>query len=374
MAGYRIISSDNHVFEPPDLWTSRMDKRFRDRAPRVVHDEDGDWWYCDGIKGVSVAAGAQAGVRFDEPEKLSYTEQLENVRPGGYIPEEHVKDLDADGVDVSIIYPTEGIFLYALTDTELVSAVFRTYNDWIAEFCKPFPNRLKGIAMINLDDIQEGVREMERCAKMGLGGAMISVYPPEERSYDSLEYDPVWAAAQDMGIPLGLHIGTNRPGQGQESANLDVRSVKPAFVVNVDHWVRMSIAHMILSGVFERYPKLHVGSVEMEVSWATHFLDRLDYTYTQRVPGYYWHRFKDDMLPSDYFHRNVFISFQEDAQGVKDRHIIGVDNLLWGADYPHFESTFPRSREILEEILADCTEEEKAKIVGGNAATIYHLN
>jgi predicted TIM-barrel fold metal-dependent hydrolase len=137
----------------------------------------------------------------------------------------------------------------------------------------------------------------------------------------------------------------------------------------------MSLAHMIFSGVFERYPRLQVGSIEMELSWVPYFLDRIDYTYTQRPPGekYGWHRYKEDMLPSEYFHRNVFLGFQEDALGIQLRHLIGVDNILWGSDYPHPETTWPRSRQIIEEILVDCTEEERAEIVGGNAARIYHL-
>jgi predicted TIM-barrel fold metal-dependent hydrolase len=132
---------------------------------------------------------------------------------------------------------------------------------------------------------------------------------------------------------------------------------------------------MIFNGVFERYPDLRVISVEMELSWAPHFLDRLDYNYTQRPPTGAWYTFKEEgVLPSDYFHRNVTLAFQEDGLGVRDRHIIGVDNLAWGSDYPHPESTFPRSRQIIEEVLADCTEEEKAKIAGQNIARIYHLN
>ncbi len=111
-------------------------------------------------------------------------------------------------------------------------------------------------------------------------------------------------------------------------------------LVNVDHWVRMSHARLTLSGVFERYPKLQVGSIEQEVSWASHFLERLDYIYTQR-PQHGAYRFTEDMLPSDYFHRNVFISFQENALGIRDRHFIGVDNLLWGSDYPHPNIPFP---------------------------------
>ena len=375
MSRYRIISSDSHVFEPRDLWTTRIDPKFRDRAPRVARIEDGnDWWVCDGWKVLFMGPGAQTGVRFDEPEKLTNSGTFEDVRPGGYIPEEHVKDMEIDGVDVSIVYPTVGLLLYNVPDSEFLTSLFRGYNDWLGEFCKPFPDRLKGIAMLNMDDVQVGVRELERCAKLGLAGAMVSVYPPEERSYDLPEYEPLWAAAQDLEMPLSLHVGTNRPSQGQETANANVGFLKPAFLCNVEHWVRSSLAHIIFGGVFEHYPKLQVGTVEHELSWVPHFLDRLDYTYTQRVPNALWHRFKEEMLPSDYFHRNVFVGFQEDGLGIRLRDIIGVDNLMWGSDYPHTESTFPRSREILEEILVECTEEEKAKIVGGNAERVYHLN
>ena len=115
-----------------------------------------------------------------------------------------------------------------------------------------------------------------------------------------------------------------------------------------------------------------VGSVEQELSWVPHFLDRLDYNYTQRATRKD-SRLGGDALPSDFYYSNVFLGFQEDALGIRDRHIIGVDNILWGSDYPHAESTFPRSMEIIEEIPVDCSEEEKAKIVGGNSARVYHL-
>jgi predicted TIM-barrel fold metal-dependent hydrolase len=374
MSNYRIISSDNHVFEPPDLWTSRIDSKFKGREPHVVRMDDGaDRWFTDGIKGQFGAAGSQAGVRFEEPESLNMVGTSEQNVLGGYIPEEHIKDLDIDGVDVSILYPTVGLQLYCtVPDSELLSATFRAYNDWLAEFCAPFPKRLKGIAMVNLDDVQDGLSELERGAKMGLAGAMITICPPEDMPYDSPIYEPLWAAAQDLDIPLSLHITTNRPGPGQQYSNFD--TTKLSFLCNTDHWVRIALADMIYSGVFERYPKLMVGSVEQELSWVPHFLDRLDYNYTQRAVGDTSYRYKGDALPSDYFHSNVFLGFQEDGLGIKDRHIIGVDQLLWGSDYPHTESTFPRSREIIEEILADCTEEEKAKIVGSNAARIYHLD
>ena len=372
MSTYRVISADNHVIEPEDLWTSRGESKFKDRAPHLERLEQGDWWFCDGQKVLGVTNGTQAGVRFEDPEKLTSQARIEEVRPGGYIPEEHIKDMDIDGVDVSIIYPTVGLLLFGVPDSKLLASNCRTYNDWVGEFCGAVPKRLKGIAMVNVDDVGEGVEELERCAKMGFVGAMTTVYPPEGRSYAKPEYELLWAAAQDLGMPLGLHQGTNRPGPGQEFADLD--NTRPAFMCNVEHWVRMSLADIIMSGVFEHYPKLQVGSVEHELSWVPHFLERTDYIYTYSTQASSRAgRFKDGALPSDFFHNNVFLGFQEDARGIKDRHFIGVDNLQWGSDYPHTGSTFPKSRQIIERILEDCTEEEKAKIAGGNGARVYNL-
>ena len=200
---------------------------------------------------------------------------------------------------------------------------------------------------------------------------MISVYPQEQNSYDSAMYEPFWAAAEEIGLPLSLHVGTNRPGPGQEFQNIE--TVRPAFTANTDHWSRVSVAHMIFSGVFERFPKLQVGVIEVELAWVPHFLERMDYAYLERPAEWSPYKFKGGMVPSDFFHQNVFLSFQEDALGIRLRDIIGVDSLLWGADYPHPESTWPKSREILAEILADCSEAEKAKIVGQNAARVYNI-
>ena len=372
MTSYRVISADSHVFEPPELWTERIEPRYRERAPHVVLLDDGYWWVYEGRMGVGLGSGAQAGRRFEAPEKMTHGDIPENLHPGGYIPEEHVKDMDVDGLAVSILYPTVGLRLYTVDDGDLLSSIFRAYNEWLAEFCQQFPDRLKGIAMLNLDDVQVGVKELERCAKMGLVGAVITIYPPEDKAYDSPNYEPFWAAAQDLRMPLSLHISTNRPGPGQQFSDTD--TIKPPFLCNVDHWARMSLSNIIFSGVFERYPKLQIGSVEQELSWVPHFVDRMDYTYTQRVQIDPWYRFKEDTLPSDYFHRNVFLGFQEDGLGIRLRDVIGVDSLMWGSDYPHHESTFPRSRQILEESLVDCTEKEKAKIAGGNAARVYNLD
>ena len=384
MPGYRVISSDSHVFEPPDLWTSRIERKFRDRAPHIVQGEEGDQWWCDGRLVAGMVFGVNLGVRFEHPDKITDVGRFEDTPLGGYIPDEHVKDMDADGVDAGILFPSIAFKLYnSVADSELLTACFKAYNDWIGEFCNAHPDRLHGIAMLNVDDVGDGVKELERCAKLGFAGAMIPVFPPlyphEGRRYSSPDYEPLWAAAQDLDMPLHLHILTNR--RSFDEAVHDPNSLvaaaggdlSQAFMAFHAHWPSMSLGDIIFSGVFEGYRKLRVGVVEFELSWIPHFLDRIDYTYTQRgvVPG---RALREGMLPSDYFHQNSFAGFQEDALGIRDREIIGVDNIMWGSDYPHPESTFPRSRQIIEEVLRDCTEQEKAKIVGGNAARIYHLD
>ena len=130
---------------------------------------------------------------------------------------------------------------------------------------------------------------------------------------------------------------------------------------------------MIFAGVFERYPNLKLAIVEFELAWVPHLLASMDYTYRERHEEAL-SRFKDGWRPSDFFHRNVFLSFQEDEVGIRLRDIIGVDNMMWGSDYPHSESTFPQSRKILAQILAGVPEDDYARIVGGNTARLYHFD
>ena len=233
--------------------------------------------------------------------------------------------------------------------------------------------------MTNLDDIQEAIDELKRARKLGLAGAMIPVFPPEDRSYKSPEYDPLWALAQDMELPLSLHVQTNRATPA--GVGFLLSEIKPTDYNTADYWVRVSISDMIFSGVFERFPNLKVGVVEHELGWAPYFVDLLDYTYTERSPQYTenarkegWPQFKNGIVPSDFFRRNVFLSFQEDERGIRERSTIGVDGLMWGSDYPHLESTFPRSREFLDKILVDVPEDEQRKIAGENAARVYEFD
>lgn len=370
----KIISSDSHIIEPPDLWSTHP-HALADRMPRVVTEDDGDWWYVDGKKTMSFL-GIQTGDRFDrDSHTLRTSGKFAEVRPASYDPARYLTENEQDGIWASVIYPSQGLVLYAVPDTEVVSAAMRTYNDWVAEFCSHDPRRLKAVAMINVDDVEEAVRELERARGLGLAGGLISVAPPAWGSYRLPIYDRLWAAAQDLEMPLSLHVGTDRadPRVGDAAFKLNVKDVPPSRFVNQDYQVRIALSEMIYSGVFERFPKLKIGAIEHELSWIPVFLQRLDYNYTDRPPrGPEWRRFDDpNVMPSDFFKRNVFVSFQEDPYGLRMRDVYSTDVLLWGSDYPHTESTFPRSREILGHILEDVDRREIPMIVSGNAARLY---
>lgn len=373
----RILSTDSHVMEPPELWSSRVSRDYADRAPRLVAEADADWWYVDGLKLMSVHGGADVGVRFEDQAKLRMAARMHDVRRGAYDPDAKLADMDADGIEAEVVYTTLGLQLWRLPDSALLYELFRAYNDFIAEFCSAHPKRLAGIALILLDDVERGCAELRRCATIGLKGAMISVYPDESLSYDRDIYEPFWAAAAELRMPISLHVGTNRavpitssPSRATSDMALKFLST-PALYATTAHWVQLSLANMIFAGVFERHPELRVVSLEHEVAWAAHFLQTIDYTYTQRARRAQWHRFAGDARPSDFFRRNVSISFQEDAIGLRLRDVIGVGNLVWGSDYPHAESTFPHSQAIIERIFAGVPDPERRAILEHNAVRLY---
>jgi predicted TIM-barrel fold metal-dependent hydrolase len=364
-----ILSSDSHVFEPPDLWQVRIDTAFRDRAPRIQRIDGADQIVIEADQILSgIGLISNAGARFEAPETISGDGRFEDVLRGGYEPEQHLRDMALDGVVGEVLYPSQGLFYFRVADTGLMSAIFRAYNDWIADFCRTDPARLKGIAMINLDDVGDGIKELERTARMGLAGAMITEYPLEHRRYDQPEYEPFWAAAEALEMPLSLHTATRRQGKIRGAGDKTLRDASSR--ATKAFYPALSMCDMIFSGVFERHPRLTLAIVEFELSWAPHVLSTMDYTYRERH-GEAIYRFKDGMIPSDFFHRNVVLSFQEDGVGIRLRDVIGVDNMMWGSDYPHSESTFPQSRKILADILAGVPDEEQAKIVGTNTARVY---
>ena len=214
-----IVDADSHVLEPADLWEKNLEPKYRDKAIRLLKDDEGlEYFDIGGRKsflqqGGMLAAQAAAGQseqalreRFLKPGAVTY-EEGRRVAPGAVDPHERIKFMDEEGIDVTVLYPTIGLsWEVDCFDPELAAAYCRVYNDWLVGFCKPYPHRLIPIAHLSLLDVGEAVKELKRTAKLGMKGIFFCIWPPQGRSFGDAYYDPLWAEAQDLGIPVSLHV------------------------------------------------------------------------------------------------------------------------------------------------------------------------
>ena len=372
MSEPKLISADSHVNEPGDLWVERIDKQFRDRAPRVVENPPGQkpgaYFVLEGIPPIHLAQGMGAGTKPEDLPKFFQSSTYKDRRAGGWDPAERLKDMDLDGVEADVIYTTLGFRQFWLRDAALQRACFRVYNDWLADYCAYAPKRLAGLGLISLYDIGEGVKELRRCAQLGLKGAVIWASPPEDRPYSSPDYDPFWAEAQEAGMPISLHSIT---GMGAES-RLAIKQPLDRYVRSIvlSHEVQRTLVVLIFSGVLERFPRLEIVSAENEVGWLPFFLQKLDqaqeeYRYLYPAPL--------TLKPTEYFRRQISATFIDDPVGVASREFIGAENLMWSSDYPHTVSTWPHSREIVERDFKNVPQNEKRMITRENVARLYGL-
>ena len=360
MAEFTCISADSHIVEPGNLWLDYIAPAYRDRAPRVVREDDRDIYMCEGMRLISMQGAASAG---RPSEALGFKGRERDVPQGAWDPKARLAEIEPDGVQAEVLYPTMTLRLFAVEDTGLQDACFQAYNDWLTDFCKEVPGRFKGIGVINLDDVPGAIAEMERCLKIGLPGVSIALYQDQERHYGHPDFDPFWAAAEETGAPVSLHILTER-----RRASSIYRS--PADGVCEADTIQRSLAHMTFNGVFERFPKLRVVSAENDIGWMPYYLERMDYVFDRRR-NLYQMNLSRETPPSEMVKRNVFLTFMRDKAGVMNRGLIGVDRIMWSSDYPHGDSTWPRSQEMIDYLMDDVPAAEQARILVDNARDLY---
>ncbi len=360
MTAYRTISADSHVVEPRDLWENYIEPGYRDRAPHVEQRGDHEIFLCEGTNLPSISLLAAAGVSSDRLVALGTYDR--DCPKGAWDPHARLGEMDVDRVEAEVIYPSIAMGMYSLADIEFQGACFRAYNSWMADFCKPYPDRLKGLGLISLEDIEASVLELRRCRDIGLAGAAIAVLPDEQAPYDSPVYEPFWAAAAELALPISLHVGTERnPVRKTDVGYLVSRSID-------NHIVQESIATLVFGGVFLRFPGLRVVSAENDIGWAGYLVERMDYLFNRRKSIA---KLPINSEPSEFFHRNVFLTFMRDRSGMLVRNITGVPNIMWASDYPHMDSTWPKSMEVLDEMMGDVPEDEERMIRSENAARLY---
>jgi predicted TIM-barrel fold metal-dependent hydrolase len=381
MVALRVISADSHVLEPGNLWLERVDKRFRDKAPRVELVDSVPSLIApgSGIQPFALTGFSAAGRSGEELSKFMGT-GYEAARPGGWDPVERLKDQDIDGLEAEVVYSSLGMTLFGLDDGELQQACFRAYNDWVAEFCSYSPKRLFGIALISLEDVNEGVKELERCRKIGLRGALIAGLAPEDKPYSSRVYDRFWAAAGELGMPISLHVVTGARRKhlltptAQQIASHEGHAPGIAMIalymfLTTD--VQQSLFEIVLSGVLQRHPRLKLVSAENDTGWLPHFMYRMDHAYNKL---HHRAKLQLEMTPGEFIRRQLFATFQDDPIGPMTWKYFGADNYMWASDFPHPDSTFPDSHKVIERDFEGVPAEVKQKMVLDNVRRLYGIS
>lgn len=360
-----LISADSHVVEPGDLWVERLLEHLRARAPRATRDPDNLHWYFSApglTRGVDLTLSSSAGLTNAEVDaRLRDDPEAGIGSGGGSDPVARLLDLWLDDTVADVLYPTAGLALLQLDDRELQEACFRVYNDWLAEFCAVDPVRLIGHALIPAWDTEVGVAELERARGLGLRGGLIWTSPPADDSFFDRRYDRLWAAAASMQMPIAIHtLAGQRESRGLATFGTTVES-SYYFTFRTRDEMQRSLCEMIVAGTFERHPTLRVIGAEGGINYAAVMEQRLDSGYRG-----FWGKLDHGltMKPSEYFRRNVYLTYINDEVGLNNLRFTGSDHFMWSGDYPHGASTWPRSIESID---------REASATGLDAATVEQL-
>ena len=373
----KLISADSHVMEPPDLWWNALGPKFGERTPRPLDEfkgEKGSFFYS-GYLGSPVQR-----IRVplsSETEAAAYEAQEMGMGAVGYDPEVRVKFQLEAGIDAEVMNPTTMLGLMRNPDGPVLQACSEVYNDWMAEFVSYSPQRLIGISVIPMDDIDWAVDELARTLNRGLKGPMINCQAPEGHPpYRDPVYDKFWAAAEEAGAPITMHIITGRVmdalilarlGQTQEET-----SANPGLWIDLFIEAQTVLANdFIYGGILDRFPNLKLLCSEFEVSWIPGFMSRLDQL-DDVAPRLNLPKLK--MRASEYMKTRVFHGFIDDSAAEVAIPYVGVDRILWGSDFPHIRSMGLDAKSTLYQQLQTFSEEDQAKLVGENAMKVFDLN
>ncbi len=372
-----LVSVDDHVCEPPDMWQHHLPAKWKERAPRLVHKEDGsDVWVFEGKQIPNVGLNAVAG-RAPEEYGMEPT-ALSQLRPGCYDIDARIGDMNANGVLGSLCFPSVPGFVGELFgiqakagQNELAITMLRAYNDWhIDDWCGKYPGRFIPLAIPPIWDPEEMGREVRRVAKRGCH-AMTFADTPGGLGYPSIHsehWDPFWKACADEGTVVCIHIGSGTGMSLQDPiAPVEIMiATTPASLLNC-------ATELVFSDIFTKFPTLKVALSEGGIGWIPYFLERVDYVHDHH---HVWtrHDFPGGKKPSDVFREHVIGCFIDDKIGVLNRDAIGIDNITWECDYPHSDTTWPNAPEILWRSVAGLKDDEIHKISWQNAANHFRYD
>jgi predicted TIM-barrel fold metal-dependent hydrolase len=402
----RYIDSDGHILEPPTAMLDYAPREYRDRIWHVETDAEGEWIVYNGNRTVAGGLAGTAGFSDEDVDRvrngeLTYTQ----VRPSGWTANLRLKDLDTDGIELSVLYPTMMLGLQSVRDVEFGRVQARAYNDWCSDHLKEGGGRLFGAGalppMHDADDVEHVAKEIYRVAQLpGMVSVFMRPNPAIDwRYFNDPVYDPIWAAAQDTGLPIAFHpfLAPDLPGacDGLKLARMRndngsyvsleelakaQAEAKGSLVPNIYFTqsianpvdVMTVICYITAGGVAERFPGAKFIMLEANGGWLVPWLERLDHhakKFSWDVP---WLK----MLPSEYFRRQCWISFDPDEAMLRvtaESPLVGADRIIWASDYPHPDAKFPGVTEELTEALEGLTLEQQRTITCESALALYNI-
>ncbi len=371
---YNVVDADGHILEPLDLWNNYIDPKFRDRAPRIEKMENGkerliieERAVGDGQRGIGRigAVGQRQGVVAGD------TMEYKEGKAGGFDPHARIPDMDADGIDAAFLYPSLGLFAGAIHDPELAAATCRAYNRWLADYCKPYPERLFGVAMLPMQSVDLAIAEMRFATKeLGFKGGFLRPNPYHgTKMISDPMYEPFWAAAEDLDFSIGFHEGAS---SGMPTVGVDRFEGRGARHI-VSHTMEMMLACLavIWGGVCEKHPKIRIGFLESGGGWIAPWLDRMDRHFDDQG-------FNDSGLttrPSELFQRNCWISFEPVEGSLKVlADYVGPNKIMWATDYPHPDGFFPGAPDMVRKQLEGLSPETQHGVMAGGALSFYAMS
>ena len=374
MMNYNVVDADGHICEPPNLWEQYMDPKFREGCPKLVTFEDGaEIFRIEGDVAIDLGRGKKrvsfggVGAIGAREGKVSPSIPYLQGRKGGFDPHARIPDMDAEGIDAAFLYPSLGLFLGAVKDPEFAAATCRAYNRWLADYCKPYPERLFGAAMLPMQSVEGAVQELRYAMnELDFRAGFIRPNPYNGRVLHDPDYEPLWTEAQDLGFSIGIHGGAE---SGQQTLAMDRFQQGGAVRHCVAHTFEMMAAatSLIMCGVCDRFPRLKVAFLESGGGWMAGWLDRMD-------------RHFDDVgmndtglstRPSEIFRRQCFISFEPVERSLALlADYLGSDNILWATDYPHLDGFTDAPKMIKAMGLPPQT---LANVLAGGAKRYYGL-
>jgi uncharacterized protein len=375
---YRVISADDHIdlgYLPKDLWTERLPKSLHDRAPHVEdRGEAGELWVCDGD-----SWGDYRGERwFARPGRIPLALDRGGVGEAGRptTPAKRLTDMDRDGVEASVMFPP--ILPMQVNDAELRNACVHAYNDWAAEFRQSAPNRFLPVGMVSPLDPQAAAAEVRHIKELGLQQANVLVNDVTVDMYLE-DWDVFWDTAEETGCYVSYHVGGSpQPGSFQNRLNQAAALGKRAMTFGMGLGNGATsffepFVNLFTFGTLERHPKLKFICGESATGWIPFVVQEMDFRYRRLFETRSPESVALKKQPSEVFKDQVWATYQADYVGLHLVDFFGDGHMMWASDYPHPDSTWPFSQDVIARETGHLTPEVKKKVLHDNAAALYGL-